>query len=163
MLLLCLHLFFQSPQPEVAGGTTPSASQVARAEKLMETTPSKRIRSRNLFDPRRGLTLSQGGDLAAVEPTWPSLLGTQLGKGHKGALLKWPGGEDSIFLALGETREGLRLESVQRDRITLVNVKAGKSRDLELDPERRNEKGQGSELEQLFKTSTQVPARLGKS
>lgn len=163
MSIVFMCLLFQVLPQEAAGGSTPSASQVAQTEKLMEATPSSRIRSRNLFHAKRGLPAQPGEASAATETGWPSLLGTQLGQGHLGALLKWPGTEDSQFLAKGETVDGFRLESVQRDRVTLRNVKAGKSKDLELNPESREGSGPGSELEQLFHPSTQDRGRKGKS
>lgn len=163
MPILYMCLLFQLLPQGAAGELAPSASQVAQTEKLMEATPSQRIRSRNLFHPKRGLSAELGESPAMPESGWPSLLGTQLGKDHLGALLKWPGAEESRFLAKGETQEGLRLESVQRDRVTLLDVKAGKSRDLELNPESREGSGPGSELEQLFHPSTQGRGRKGKS
>lgn len=159
MTLLLWMLMTQTPSAG-EGKSLPSSGQVVRAEKLMEATPSQRIRNRNLFHPTRGILLAKA-DAAVIESTWPTLIGTQLGKGHRGALLKWPGQEESVFVLEGEVRDGFRLEAVQRDQVKLLDMKNAKNRVLELDPERGEDKAPRSELEQLFRSKDQ--SKQGKS
>jgi hypothetical protein len=160
MSILCLSLALHALAQESAGGS--SSSQVVQAERLMEAAPSQRIRGRNLFHPKRGLSALANEPSSSVDSLWPTLAGTQLGKGYLGALLKFPGAEESRFLGIGDSADGFQLQAVQRDRVTLLDLKAGKTKSLDLNPERSEGGASASELEQLFHPPLPDRGKKGK-
>ena len=154
--LLPFLLAMQAPPP-LPQNTGPSKADQEEARKWLELSPSQRIRKRNLFHPLRGTLPASTASTALQDVKWPTLAGTQLGKGLLGALLKWPGTTDAKFLGQGETYGGFQLKSVKRDRVTLVELESRTTRDLELNLGGAEGQSRTSDLEQVLR-----PAPVGK-
>jgi hypothetical protein len=77
-------------------------------------------------------------------------------------LLKFAGLDEARFLGKGESSGGFQLQAVQRDRVTLLNVKAGKVKELALNPEQLEGSASGSELDQLLHPLTIDRSTKGK-
>lgn len=153
MLPVCLLFVLQTPNSQAPKPAVPDSGQTALAEQWLRATPIHRIKSRNLFHPTRGVTKDGdgAGSSALLNSALPVLVGTQVGQGHQGALLKFPGIEDADFLAVGATQDSWRLESVQRDKAVILHIPTGRRLDLDLDAQGRREAEATSDLEQLIK------------
>jgi len=155
-LLIPVLLALQTaPLPPPNPGPTKADQEEAR--KWLELSPSQRIRKRNLFHPLRGTPPLSTASAALQDVRWPTLAGTQLGKGLLGALLKWTGTTEAKFLAQGEIYGGFHLKSVKRDRVTIVELESNTTRELELNPEATEGRSPTSDLEQVLR-----PTHIGK-
>lgn len=157
MLMVCLLLLVQEPVPLAPQEGSGLAAQAAQAEAWMRLPLSQRILSRNLFLATRGTASGKPGTSSPSDPALPALLGTQLGPEARGALLKWPGAEESVFLAPGETHLGWTLKAVQRDRAILVGEASGKQVEVSLEAEPGTPSGPASDWDSLLRRPPAKP------